>query len=626
MAHQFAIRDQQGTSLRTGPTPGDRKYVWPTVADSFALSQARMDVEYSTDGELALAIDSDKGVVNVYNTSSGKNLCAIPAKGATVAAFSAAGSFVQTWEKLTDELHASGGNLRIWNAKTGEYSAGFSQAKFSRDLWPYIKWSSDELIACLQITNGIHMYDGKDFGKGVISKIVQEKLKSFSISPGSAPYRIAIFVPEIKDQPAVMKLFSYPNLSEPVASKKMFRASDAEFFWSPTGSAVLIRTSTDVDTSGGSYYGESKLTFISSDGKSEGTVALSKDGPVHDIAWSPSGKEFVVVYGVMPAKATLFDFRCNAVFDYGTGSRNTVSWAPHGRFMLLGGFGNISGHLELWDNNKKKQLCTTRVPDSTNWSWSPCSRFLLFATLFPRLRVDNGFRIFKYDGTLVHTEKVEGELYQVTWRPAKPNTYQDRPASPGAGARSTPGASGPGGANLPPTGPPKAYLPPHLRGKEGTAAARPAFSLHDYEEAGKVGGASALGGVSLPPGASAEEDGKLSKGALKKKKAKEKAEREQIEALALEDTNRALAAAGIDVAAGGGGGGGGAPAEKDYNNMEEVAKRVKAIQKKLKAAVALKTDETGGKEMNVDQKAKIASIPEMENELKEFEGKIKTLA
>ena len=487
MAHQLAVRSQQGTSLRTGPTPGDKTYALPAQADSFSLCTSRLDVEYASSGDFALAIESEQGFVTVYDATTGGELCKLPTKGAAAAAFSPSGAYVQTWEKLTDELQNSGGNLRVWDTKTGAFLAGFSQKAFSKDAWPYLKWSSDEVIACLQITNGIHLYHGKDIGKGVISKIAQEKLKSYSISPGSAPYRIATFTPEIKDQPAVMKLFSYPNLTEPVATKKMFRASDSEFLWSPTGAAVLIRTSTDVDASGGSYYGESKLTFISSDGKSEGVVALSKDGPVHDIAWSPAGKEFVVVYGTMPAKATLFDFKCNAVFDYGSGPRNTVSWAPHGRFLLLGGFGNISGHLELWDNNKKKQLCTTRVPDSTNWSWSPCSRFILFATLFPRLRVDNGFRLFKYDGTLIHTEKVDGELYQVTWRPAKPGAYADRPASPGAGARSVPGASGPGGANLPQSSAPKAYVPPHLRGKEGAAAARPAFSLHDTSRRARLG-------------------------------------------------------------------------------------------------------------------------------------------
>ena len=98
-----------------------------------------------------------------------------------------------------------------------------------------------------------------------------------------------------------------------------------------------MRTTTDVDATGKSYYGESKLTFpppsrtkwtrlvhpsvltghvsslnrfLSADGKLEGNVALGKEGPIHDVAWSPGGKEFVVVYGFMPAKATLFDTKC----------------------------------------------------------------------------------------------------------------------------------------------------------------------------------------------------------------------------------------------------------------------------------------------------------------------------
>ena len=75
--------------------------------------------------------------------------------------------------------------------------------------------------------------------------------------------------------------------------------------------------------------------------------------------------------------------------------------------------------------------------------------------------------------------------------------------------------------------------------------------------------------------------GKLSKGALKKKKAKEKAERERLESEALEETNRALAAAGIEVPMAGGEAGGkpAPPAEKDYdNNPDDIAKRIKAIQ------------------------------------------------
>ncbi len=123
--------------------------------------------------------------------------------------------------------------------------------------------------------------------------------------------QIATFSPEAKDQAASIKLYAYPNLSETISAKSMFRASDVSFLWSPSGAAVLVKTSTDVDATGQSYYGESKLAFMSADGKTEGNVTLGKEGPIHDVAWSPAGREFVVIYGFMPAKATLFDVKAS---------------------------------------------------------------------------------------------------------------------------------------------------------------------------------------------------------------------------------------------------------------------------------------------------------------------------
>lgn len=50
----------------------------------------------------------------------------------------------------------------------------------------------------------------------------------------------------------------------------------------------------------------------------------AKNGPIYDIAWSPNSAEFCVVYGFMPAKATIFNLKCDPVFDFGTGSRNAA--------------------------------------------------------------------------------------------------------------------------------------------------------------------------------------------------------------------------------------------------------------------------------------------------------------
>ena len=41
------------------------------------------------------------------------------------------------------------------------------------------------------------------------------------------------------------------------------------------------------------------------------------------------------VWPVMPAKATLFDLKCNPLFDFGTGPRNDIFFNPHGNNILF---------------------------------------------------------------------------------------------------------------------------------------------------------------------------------------------------------------------------------------------------------------------------------------------------
>ena len=49
--------------------------------------------------------------------------------------------------------------------------------------------------------------------------------------------------------------------------------------------------------------------FQAVDGAHESLASL-KEGPVHDVAWSPTGSHFMVVAGFMPAKTVLFDAKC----------------------------------------------------------------------------------------------------------------------------------------------------------------------------------------------------------------------------------------------------------------------------------------------------------------------------
>jgi len=113
-----------------------------------------------------------------------------------------------------------------------------------------------------------------------------------------------------------------------------FRCSTVQLYWNKGSTGLLVLSQADVDKTNQSYYGETKLNYLTTDRAFEGIVPLKKEGPVHDVQWSSSGSEFAVVYGFMPAKATIFNKKCNPLLELGEGPYNTIRWNPKGRCIL----------------------------------------------------------------------------------------------------------------------------------------------------------------------------------------------------------------------------------------------------------------------------------------------------
>ena len=132
---------------------------------------------------------------------------------------------------------------------------------------------------------------------GIQSRLQLQGLGQFELSPGSAPYKVAVFVPEIKGAPAFVRIFLYGSWQSPISNKAFYKAEKIQMIWNKNGTKVLVLTSTEVDSTGKSYFGETGLYFLDSAGKVDCRVALDKEGPIHDICWSPNSKEFIVVYG-----------------------------------------------------------------------------------------------------------------------------------------------------------------------------------------------------------------------------------------------------------------------------------------------------------------------------------------
>ena len=145
--------------------------------------------------------------------------------------------------------------------------------------------------------------------------------------------------------------------------------------------------------------------------------SLDKEGPIHDVSWSPNSKEFGVVYGYMPAKITIFDSQARPRHDFNLGPRNTILFSPHGRFVLIAGFGNLAGQLDIYDLEKGyAKLATIEASNTSVCEWSPDGKHILTATTSPRLRVDNGVRIWHVTGGIMYNQDMK-ELYQICWRP-----------------------------------------------------------------------------------------------------------------------------------------------------------------------------------------------------------------
>lgn len=232
--------------------------------------------------------------------------------------------------------------------------------------------------------------------------------------------------------------------------------------WNALGTTLIVLAQTEVDKTGKSYYGETTLYVLSANGGFDSRITLDKEGPIHDVTWSPNSKEFGVVYGYMPAKTTIFNQRAVATHTFPLAPRNTILFSPNGRFVIVAGFGNLAGQIDVYDLEKDyKKICTIESGNPSVCEWSPDSKYILTATTSPRLRVDNGVRLWHVGGGIMYNEDMV-ELYHVTYRPQPTASFPGDPLHPVP----TPHASALAylGTVKTPSKPAGAYRPPGARG------------------------------------------------------------------------------------------------------------------------------------------------------------------
>ncbi|XP_017137926.1 eukaryotic translation initiation factor 2A [Drosophila miranda] len=386
--------------------------------------------------------------------------CSLPRPKAFYLKFSPRGNYLCTWEHyaITKDRPEGSPNLLVYDITTG--TEVFAIVQKNQSNWEP-SWSSDETIFALVVGGEALFYDlpegsAKGF-ENTQRKIGGSRGGMLSLGPGHCPPYLAFYNPGAKGAPSMCKLYKYPALgpNQTVACKSFFQADRVEMLWNKRGTGLLLLTSTEVDKSGASYYGNQAVHFMATKGDTC-SVPLSKDGPVHCVKWSPKATEFVVVYGFMPSKAALYNLKCDVIYDFGEGPRNCAYFNPFGNIIVLAGFGNLPGAVEVWDVPKREKLASLKLADTTVFEWHPNGEWFVTATTAPRLRISNGFKVYHYSGALLHETMwpQSQELLGIEWQQYADNTFSEPKITK---------AKHEGIKSSQPEASKKAYTPPHLR-------------------------------------------------------------------------------------------------------------------------------------------------------------------
>lgn len=577
---------------------------------------------YSPNGKF-FAYTQPNEVVVINTANKAQVYCKIDIEEALKLHFSSQGTYLCLWCKpimLNKESGVWNNNVKVYNTTTKTIIAEWS-AKHQAGWEPQFTQDEKKFIKNF-LNKEIHFFEIDQDSSEQINinhpthkyKVADPKIpfQNFQISPGLNP-SIAIFIPEKQSQPSQVLIYQVPNFQQPICSKSFFKAEKCQLKWNSIGTALLALSSTDHDTTNKSYYGESNLYLLGIAGSYDSRIDLKREGPIHDITWSPLAREFAVSYGFMPSETTFFDSRGNAIHHLPTAPRNTILYSPHARFVLVAGFGNLQGLVDVYDRqNKFAKVSTFEASNTSVCEWSPCGRYILTATTAPRLQVDNGLKVWHASGKLVYMKEYP-KLYSITWKPqplqAFPNLKTLEPAPEAHESTKEFTSKKEAAALAAASKPAGAYRPPHAR-RAGAPVG--GGSLYEKElqnnlkqQAQPKLGVSSSGRARVVPGAAPVEQ-KESKAAAKNRKKREAKKQQSEEPTStpppgLENGSAPKAETEVAGVVGG------------VASLEE--KKIRSLLKKLRAIEGLKMKQAGGETLEDTQVSKIKKEDEIRNEL-----------
>lgn len=339
---------------------------------------------------------------------------------------------------------AAGGNY--------ELQASFVHPKLEKDK-KVVQWTLDEnLCARLSPDGKIHLLDGADLSE-TLMELKIANVEDFAFAPldpkDGFHARLAVFVPDSRDDlqrivgPAEVSIIELTATQaglhdRPSAKMSVESGQSAELLWNCAGTCLLAHCQTEVDDSGQSYYGGSRLVLMSWGGELKKDLTAeessSNGSSVQAIQWSPVRDEFILIFGFQPAKASLY------MWNEATkkvqlkkvllekAHRNTIRFNSFGSLVALAGFGNLAGGMDFFGCDEQQgfvHVASGTANCTVNAEWAADGRHFLTAVVAPRMRVDNGITVWNaLNGSQVAELQFE-ELFDAQWQPEPGNTRTD---------------------------------------------------------------------------------------------------------------------------------------------------------------------------------------------------------
>lgn len=358
--------------------------------------------------------------------------------------------------KKQDEGH----QLVIWSLSSGLPVRTFAlppHLKTAKEMqWPLIKFSHDDAYCARQGPDAIAVYDIEDDFQLLDKKLVRvEGLADFEWAPNyvtdksrESRHVISYWTPEMPNQSARVGVMTIPA-REVLRTVNLFQVSSVKMHWQDEAKYLCCK----VDR-----HTKSKKTHFTN---LELFQLFEKDVPVEKIefkdsvnnfAWEPRSDRFVTlsrddsitdVSAAVPR--TTLSFFAPDISKKGSATKwikfkefekkhyNTLLFSPKGRFLVaatvaLSLIEKSNTEMDFYDMDfdgpseekavsaNVKALAHHEHPGLTDASWDSSGRFVAGWASAWKVKIEHGFKIYSFVGTLVKEEAIE-QFKSFIWRP-----------------------------------------------------------------------------------------------------------------------------------------------------------------------------------------------------------------